>query len=286
MEAMEEKLSLQNGAPIGQLFADAEAGLATAQFNLAQAYEAGIGLAVDIPESIRWYKTAAENHHPGALYRVGIALQRGISLEQDSKAAVEYFQKGAELGDIQCQCALADAYRDGRGIDKDGTLAINWYKKASDQGNANAQYRIGKIYRYGTGVPRDNTLAIKYFSAAAEQGHTEAAAALEKAHAYVQSAPQVKPIKSDPEPQALEEPQPKRSVPFVMIDTSVLMKDPDVMRRVTGNKGIPCICYAVLSELDHNKNNTKSAAPDSNYTVGSNAKTLLRELAKTRPISL
>lgn len=285
-ERDEEKQYLLNGVQIGQVFADAEAGVASAQFDLAHAYENGGVLAVDVPEAIRWYKTAAEHLHPGAHYRLGALLHRSISL-QDSKTAVEYFQKGAELGDVECQCALADAYRDGQGVNKDETLALHWYKKASDQGNTYAHYRLGKIYRYGTtGVPRDITLAIQYFAKAAQQGHTGAATALEKAKTYAQSAPPTKSIKADQEPRKSEAQQPSRSIPFVMIDTSVLLKDPDVIRRVVGNKGIPCICYAVLSELDYNKNNTKSVAPDSGSTVGRNAKLLLRELAKANPTTL
>jgi TPR repeat protein/serine/threonine protein kinase len=276
---------LQPDLKIGRLFADAEAGVVPAQFELAQAYENGTGIVVDIPESIRWLRIAADNQHPGALYRLGVAFQRGISLQQDSSAAVECFTKGAELGDIPCQCALADAYRDGRGIAKDETVAVHWYTKASEQGNANAQYRLGKMYRYGAGVQRDIASAIQFFNAAAEQGHAEAAAALEKAK-VLQSSQPAKAIKAQPEQPILSEPQPKRTIPFVMIDTSVLMKDPDVVRRVTENKGIPCVCYAVLSELDHNKTNETRVTPGSTITVGVNAKTLLRELAKTNPLLL
>jgi hypothetical protein len=287
MESRDEKIQdLPNTGVIGQLFADAEAGVVSAQFDLAQAYENGTGIVADIPESIRWLRIAADNQHPGALYRLGIAFQRGISLQQDSSAAVECFTKGAELGDIPCQCALADAYRDGRGIAKDETVAVHWYTKASEQGNANAQYRLGKMYRYGTGVQRDIAAAIQFFTAAAEQGHAEAAATLEKAKVLLESSQYATSIKSKPEKRIHSEPQPKRTIPFVMIDTSVLMKDPDVVRRVTENKGISCVCYAVLSELDHNKTNEKPVTPGSTITVGDNAKTLLRELAKTNPLAL
>ena len=264
---------------IGKLFADAEAGVASAQFNLAQAYENGNVVALDLLASIRWLKIAAENRHSGAIYRLGIAFQRGIAVEQDSSVAVEYFIKGADLGDIQCQCALADAYRDGRGIAKDEAAAASWYAKASEQGNANAQYRLGKMYRYGTGVERDIPTAIRFLSAAAAQGHTDAVTALEKAKQLPQQTPQAQRPSVDQESNQSVDPQPQRSIPFVMIDSSVLLQDPDVIRRVIGNKGLPCITNTILSELDYNK---KNADPD----VANNARLLLRELAKVNPVSI
>ncbi len=267
------------GVPISQLFADAESGSTIAQFNLAQAYENGAGVAIDIPESIKWYKIAARNLHAGALYRVGVAFQRGISMQQDTAAAVEYFQKGAAIDDVQCQCALADAYRDGRGIAKDEIAAVHWYTKAADKGNANAQYRLGKMYRYGTGVQSDITQAIHFFESAAIQGHAEAASSLKKAKQFAQTIPVVKTPKTDPGSRPPEDPQPLRSIPFVMIDTSVLLKDPDVVRRVISNKGLPCITNTILSELDYNKKNI-------DLDVAKNAQLLLRELAKVNPVPL
>lgn len=276
MESKDDKRQeLLNWRSVGKLFADAEAGVASAQFDLAQAYENGVGVAVDIPESIRWLKIAAENLHPGAFYCLGVAFQRGISLRQDSSVAVEYFAKGAHLGDILCQCALADAYRDGRGIAKDEMAAVNWYTKASEQGNANAQYRLGKMYRYGTGVQRDIVTAIQFFSAAAEQGHAGAATALEKAKQLLQA----KLSNVDPQSRESVAAQPQGSTPFIMVDSSVLLQDPDVIKRVIGNKGLPCITNTILSELDYNKKNTDS-------TVANNARLLLRELAKVDPVSI
>lgn len=266
-----------NGQEIGRLFADAESGVVSAQFDLAQAYESGQGIAVDTHESVRWLKSAAQNGHPEALFRLGLAFQRGIAVDQDSSAAVECFLKGAEQGNIQCLCALADAYRDGRGVTKDEGAAVNWYTKAAEQGSANAQYRLGKMYRYGNGVSRNIDTAIQFFSAAAAQGHSDAAAALEKAKQIPQQVRPAKTSSEDPQSIPSSAPPIQRKIPFVMIDTSVLLQDPDVIRRVIGNKGLPCITNTILSELDNNKKN-----PD--FEVAKNAKLLLRELAKANPI--
>ena len=266
----------QNGQEIGRLFADAEAGVASAQFDLARAYENGQGITVDIRESIRWLKSAAKNGHTEALFHLGLAFKRGIAVDQDSSTAVECFLKGAEKGNIQCQCALADAYRDGRGVTKDEEAAISWYIKAAEQGSANAQYRLGRMYRYGNGVPRSIETAIQYFSAAASQGHSDAATALEKAKQIPQQIRPAKPSNEEPQLNPSSAPQNQRDIPLVMIDTSVLLQDPDVIRRVIGNKGLPCITNTILSELDNNKKN-----PD--YEVAKNAKLLLRELAKANP---
>ena len=277
MKSTDSNQKLPNGQEMGRLFADAEAGVASAQFDLSQAYENGQVIAVDPRESIRWLRIAAQNGHSGALFRLGLAFQRGIAVDQDSRAAVECFLKGAEQGNDQCQCALADAYRDGRGVTKDEGTAVSWYTKAAEQGSASAQYRLGKMYRYGNGVPRNINTAIQFFSAAAAQGHSEAATALEKAKQVPQQARPVKTSNQDPQSNPSSAPHIQRKIPLVMIDTSVLLQDPDVIRRVVGNKGLPCITNTILSELDNNKKN-----PD--YEVAKNAKLLLRELAKANPI--
>jgi len=51
MKSTASNQTLTNGQEIGRLFADAESGVASAQFDLAQAYENGQGVAVDIGDS-------------------------------------------------------------------------------------------------------------------------------------------------------------------------------------------------------------------------------------------
>lgn len=194
MDSRDEKMQNQpERSPIELQLANAESGIASAQFELGLVYESGIGVAVNVPESVRWFKAAATNWHPGALYHLGLIFQRDTSLQQGSSTSVEYFQSGAELGDIHCQCALADAFRNGRGISKDEAAAVHWYTKASKQGDAYAMYRLGKMYLYGSGVQRDIATAILFLNSAAQQGHQDAVVALEKAKRFAPSNSKVIP---------------------------------------------------------------------------------------------
>lgn len=67
--------------------------------------------------------------------------------------------------------------------------------------------------------------------------------------------------------------------PMVLIDTSVLLVDPDVLVRIIGNKGLPFITNTVLDELDYNKNNTDP-------TVQQNARKIFRVFANESSVSI
>lgn len=60
---------------------------------------------------------------------------------------------------------------------------------------------------------------------------------------------------------------------LVLVDTSVLLIDPDVLVRVVGNNGIPFITKTVLDEIDFNKKNQ-------DQSVSHNARYILRELSE------
>lgn len=60
---------------------------------------------------------------------------------------------------------------------------------------------------------------------------------------------------------------------LVLVDTSVLFIDPDVLVRVVGNNGIPFITKTVLDEIDFNKKNQ-------DQSVSHNARYILRELSE------
>jgi serine/threonine protein kinase len=64
----------------------------------------------------------------------------------------------------------------------------------------------------------------------------------------------------------------------VLIDTSVLLDDPDVMVRVIGNKGLPFITNTILLELDFNK---KGEEP-----INRNARRMFRAFANDSAINM
>jgi anti-anti-sigma factor len=122
--------------------ADAESGLAEAQYALAGCYEDGCGVAPDAERAFRWYSKAAEQGLAAAQYCLGRSLAFGIHVPCD------YVQ------------------------------SILWYDKAARQGHADAQYMLGVFYQWGIGVAEDRAQAADWYRQAAAQGHSTAAAAL------------------------------------------------------------------------------------------------------------
>lgn len=82
----------------------AEAGDAGAQLRVANMYFFGLGVAKDMSEAIKWYRSAAE-------------------------------QGGAGV-----QASLGDIYYNGWGVAQNPDEALKWYRLAAQQNNADAQF--------------------------------------------------------------------------------------------------------------------------------------------------
>ena len=101
-----------------------------AQFNLAQLYDRGRGVAADPAEAARLYRAAAEQGHAGA------------------------------------QVNLGGMFRDGRGVDRDDAEAARWYRRAAEQGQPFAQFNLAQMYAAGEGVQQDDVAAYVWYSVA------------------------------------------------------------------------------------------------------------------------
>ena len=86
---------------------DAEAGMAEAQFSLAEMHLLGQGVPQDCTEARRWYEKAAAQGHAGAQSGLGEMFAAGRCVPQDKSAAKDWFKKSCAGGD-QHAC---DSYR-------------------------------------------------------------------------------------------------------------------------------------------------------------------------------
>ncbi len=128
------------------LLAKANAGDATAQVQVGDAYAAGKG----VPREPR-------------------------QLAADYKQAADWYRKAADQGNIAAQIHLGDLYRDGRGVARDMAQAVAWYRKAAEVGDAGAQGTLGLLYSVGMGVQQDYIEAYYWLSlAAAAKGPNQA----------------------------------------------------------------------------------------------------------------
>lgn len=120
--------SVQEGALSGSL---------TATYLMGMIYRNGdLGVPKDVPQSVVWYRRAAERGEPRAQYYLGRS----------------YFEfKGNPLG-----------------VEQDATQAVYWWRKACAQGDANALMAMSNVYLVGVGgVSRNEIEGYAYLSVAA-----------------------------------------------------------------------------------------------------------------------
>lgn len=74
---------------------------------------------------------AAEDGHPDAQWRLGLALNNGQGAPRDRRAAAELFVKAAAVGHRLAQNSAGAAYRDGQGVERDPVEAYKWFALAA-----------------------------------------------------------------------------------------------------------------------------------------------------------
>ena len=77
----------------------AEAGDAKAQFDLADAYSEGKGVAKDSAKGMEWLKRSALQGYAGAQVVLGYFYQKGINTEKDPSEAAKWYRKAAKQSD-------------------------------------------------------------------------------------------------------------------------------------------------------------------------------------------
>lgn len=135
-------------AALQELRPQAEGGLTSAQYALAQIYKTGsAGVPKDYFEAIKWLRMAAE--------------QGGM------------WQAKKEL--VELRSHLADIYSNRDNAPDSNYEEVQWYRQAAEQGLAEAQYQLGYMYANGEGVPQNYPTAHIWSNVAAANGIYEAA---------------------------------------------------------------------------------------------------------------
>ena len=178
---------------LADLRARAEAGDASAQYNLGLMHAEGRVVPQDFAEAATWYRKAAEQGHVEAIawYRKAVDQNHAdaqFTLGQmyfggvDHAEASTWYRKAAEQGHVEAQYMLG--WMNHRGFmdnaspsdltARDFVAAVAWYRKAAEQGYVEAQYNLGRMYHQGRGVPQDFVAAVAWYHQAAEQGLPQA----------------------------------------------------------------------------------------------------------------
>jgi len=190
----------------------AEQGNPVAQNILGDAYDTGHGVRQDHATALEWWKRAADQEYPEAMYNLGrlslngaegvpqdyltaaemftALMQRnypeaftsyGLMLEEEvidgatPEMAVETYQQGVDLGSIRSAYNLANMYREGRGVPEDMSRARALYRLAARGGLALGQNSLAAMYDAGLGGERDAVAAYALYRLALAGGLARAA---------------------------------------------------------------------------------------------------------------
>ncbi|CAH7053852.1 conserved exported hypothetical protein [Vibrio chagasii] len=94
----------------GRSAADPSPKDSASQYQLAQAYELGIGVSKNIDDAFYWYSQSAENGNADAQFRLAELYLAGTGGEPDNKLALEWFIKAALHGNKRATLEIAKIY--------------------------------------------------------------------------------------------------------------------------------------------------------------------------------
>ena len=124
----------------------AEKGDRDAQYELSRLLGTGLGMEKNVIEALDWLRKAADQRHPEAEFRLGVAYARGVyNLRRDEAAAVNWLRRSARQDHIEAMVALGYAYAEGRGVPRDATEAYGWMLEASRKGSPEAIEFVRRI---------------------------------------------------------------------------------------------------------------------------------------------
>lgn len=151
----------------------ADLGFSSSQNDLAWILSGGIaGAPIDYAYAFQLYEQAAKAKLPQAMAGLGWCYEAGKGVAVNLPKAVEWYNKAADLGDSTAQYNLGAMYHDGRGVKQDYGTALMLYQYAAQDGLAKAMYSIGSIYAHGLGVQADYVTAYAYVKSAGILGET------------------------------------------------------------------------------------------------------------------
>ncbi|CEH12633.1 Extracellular protein SEL-1 and related proteins [Ceraceosorus bombacis] len=163
----------------------AKHGHADAAYRAGTCYEKGWGCRKDASKAVQFYRKAASQSHPGAMYRLATAQLNGeLGLKKSAREGVKWLKRSAESATPEFPHALHElALLHERGIENtvfvDPEYSCELLAQAGEMGYAPSAYKLGVNYEYGRmGCPQDAGLSIHMYNIAAQQNHKEACFAL------------------------------------------------------------------------------------------------------------
>lgn len=143
---------------------------AEAAYNLAIAYQQGKGTAVDLQQSLKYYRQSAELGNPKAMRNLAMLYEKGEGVEKDITQAFALFQRSAESGLSDSQLKTGLMVLQGEGVEKDPVAARRWIEQSAVSGNDKAQLALGVLL-----IDFDPRTAVYWYNQAVSAGNAYAA---------------------------------------------------------------------------------------------------------------
>ena len=114
------------------------------------------GTSQNYVEAASWCRNAADAGSASAMYDLGVMYLSGKGLPQSYSDAATWYRKAAGAGNADAMYFLGVLYLSGQGIPQSDADAAAWYRKAADAGNVLAMSDLGSMYASGRGVPKSD----------------------------------------------------------------------------------------------------------------------------------
>ena len=118
-----------------------------AQYDLAQIYFQGIGVAKDAQKGWYWLLSAAGTGNVAAMVQLGALFESGVGADRDYSTAAQWYLRAARKGDAVGRFNLASMYLKGIGVPKDDVAALAWFRLSLKAGCAAARDPADEIER-------------------------------------------------------------------------------------------------------------------------------------------
>jgi TPR repeat protein len=128
----------------------------------------------DFATALAQWQPLAEAGDATAQYNLGMLHARGEGVPQDYEIAAKWFKRAAEQGQRDAQATIGGMYARGLGIEQDYEQAAEWLLLAAKQHHAPSQFEMGILHAKGQGVLRDDSAAYFWIELAARQNYQPA----------------------------------------------------------------------------------------------------------------
>lgn len=147
-QAAERTNSIDYPETFKRLLNQAELGDSTAQFDVAQMYQQGVGVPQSMKLAIKFYHMAAAQNDLPSEYHLGLIYLQGLSVDADVSVGMDWLLDAAFKGNYYAQYAVARIYENGY-RDKDGRELI-----PADKEQSFAMYQLSASNHYGLAQQR------------------------------------------------------------------------------------------------------------------------------------